>query len=114
MPFVLHPYRRFQIQCPVAYSAGPFNGVGTVWNLSLAGWRLSGDLPMREWETPSLSVTLPNKQRINVPKATVGWSRGNEFAAETNTINPRTMARLQHYVKRLVQGSGLAKEVCCQ
>lgn len=45
MPFVLRPYRRFPMHCPVSYPAGPFNGVGTGWNLSLTGWRLSGGLP---------------------------------------------------------------------
>jgi len=104
MPFILRPYRRFPVQCPVSYSSGPFNGVGTVWNLSLTGWRLSGDLPMREGETLSLCVTLPNRQRIKA-EATARWSRGNEFAVETSQINPRTTARLQHYVKRLVSGA---------
>jgi hypothetical protein len=58
-------------------------------------------LPMRPGETLSLSVTLPNKQRIEIPEAIVRWSRGQEFAAETRLIEPHTQARLQHYVKRL-------------
>jgi hypothetical protein len=32
-------YRRF----PVTYNAGPFQGQGTVWNLSRSGLLLSGD-----------------------------------------------------------------------
>lgn len=102
MPFTIRPYRRFPVQFSVSYSAGPFNGQGTVWNLSLTGWRLSGDLPMRAGETLSLSVTLPNQQRINVSEATVRWSRGNEFAVETNQIDAHAKARLQHFVRRLV------------
>lgn len=101
MAFVLRPFRRFPVQCPVSYSSGPFNGVGTVWNLSLTGWRVSGDLPMRAGETLALSVTLPNQQRINA-EGTVRWSRGTEFAVETSQIAPETKARLQHYVTRLV------------
>lgn len=69
MPFTIRPYRRFSVQCPVSYSSGPFRGVGTLWNLSLTGWRLSGDLPMRKGETLSLSVTLLNQQRSALPKA---------------------------------------------
>ena len=38
-------------------NAGPFQGQGTVWNLSCTGWRLSGDLPMRPGETLSLTIT---------------------------------------------------------
>jgi hypothetical protein len=34
MPFSIRPYRRFPLQCAVTYNAGPFQGHGTVWNLS--------------------------------------------------------------------------------
>ena len=103
MLFTIRPYRRFLVQCSVTYNSGPFQGQGTVWNLSCSGWRMSGDLPMRPGESLSLTVTLPNEQRIEIPKAVVRWSRGQEFAVETVVIKPYTQARLAHYVKRLVQ-----------
>jgi hypothetical protein len=103
MPFTIRPYCRFPVQCAVTYNAGPFQGVGTVWNLSISGWRLSGDVPMRSGETLSLTVTLPNEQRIEVPAAVVRWSRGTEFAVENVAIDSHTQARLEHYVKRLVR-----------
>ncbi len=53
--------------------------------------------------TLSLTVTLPNEEYIEVPDAIVRWSRGQEFAVEIVRIEPHTLARLQHYVKRLVQ-----------
>lgn len=106
MPFVLRPDRRFPVQCPVTYNTGPFQGRGTVWNLSLSGWRLSGDVPMRTGETLALTVTLPNAQSIDVPKAVVRWSRGCEFAVENVMLNRQTQARLHHYVKRLVREPG--------
>jgi hypothetical protein len=86
----------------VTYNVVLFQGKGTIWNLSCTGWRLSGDLPMRPGETVSLSVTLPNEQRIEAPEAVYRWSRGQEFAVENVVIEPHT-ARLHHYVKRLVQ-----------
>jgi hypothetical protein len=58
---------------------------------------------MRPGETVSLSVTLPNEQRIEVPEAVDRWSRGQEFAVENLANKPHTRARLQHYVKRLAQ-----------
>ena len=67
MPFTLRPYRRFPVQCAVTYNAGPFQGQGTVWNLSCTGWRLSGDLPMRPGETLSLTFPLPNDRCISKP-----------------------------------------------
>ena len=80
MPFTLRLNQRFPMHCAVTYNAGPFQGQGTIWNLSCTGWRLSGDLPMRPGETLSLTVTLSNEQRIEIPEAVVRWSRGQEFA----------------------------------
>ena len=103
MSFSIRPFRRFLVHCSISYNAGPFQGQGTVWNLSCTGWPLSGDLPMRLGETLSLTATLPNEQRIDVPGAIVRWSRGQEFAVENLAIKPHTHARLQHNVTRLVQ-----------
>lgn len=103
MPFTIRSSRRFPVHCSVRYDAGPFWGHGTVWNLSMTGWRLSGDVPMRPGETLSLTVSLPNEQRIEVLVAVVRWSRGYEFAVENVVIAPHTEARLRHYVTRLAQ-----------
>ncbi len=103
MPFSIRPFRRFPVQCSVTYNAGPLHGQGTVWNLSCIGWRLSGNLPMRPGGMLSLTVTLPNEQRIEVSQAVVRWSRGQEFAVENVVVERYTKARLQHYVKRLAQ-----------
>ena len=103
MPFTLRLYQRFPVLCSVTYNAGPFQGQGTVWNLSSTGWRLSGNLPMRPRETLSLTVMLPNEQRIEMPEAVVRWSRGQEFAIENLAMEPHTQARFGHYVKRLAQ-----------
>jgi len=106
MPFSIRPFRRYPVQCSVTYYAGPFQGHGTVWNVSRSGWRLSGGLPMRPGETLSLTVTLPNEQCVEVPEAVVRWSRAQEFAVENVVIERHTQARPQHYVKRLVQEPG--------
>ena len=60
---------------------------------------------MRPGEELSLTVTLPNEQRIEIPKAVVRWSRGQEFAVEAVAIESHTQARLQHYVQRLAGGA---------
>jgi len=103
MPFSIRPFRRFPVHCSVSYNTGLFQSQGTVWNLSCTGWPLSGDLPMRPDEAPSLTVTLPNAHRIDVPGAIVRWSRGQEFAMEHLVIEAQAHARLQHDVTRLVQ-----------
>jgi hypothetical protein len=57
MAFLVRPYRRFPLCCSVTYSLGLCKGHGIVWNFSLSGWRLSGDLPLRVGETCSLLFT---------------------------------------------------------
>jgi hypothetical protein len=111
MPFSIRPHRRLPMRCSVTYNAGPFQGQGTAWNLSMNGWRLSGDLLMRPGEILSLTVTLPNEQHILIPVAVVRWSRGQEFAVENLAIEPHTRARLQHYVNRLVRNQ---RRISCE
>jgi hypothetical protein len=66
MPFTIRPYRRFPVPCVVTY-----NG-----------------------EILSLTVTLPNEQRIEIPEAVVRWSGGQEFGIETGETPKHTQARL--------------------
>ena len=103
MPFSIRPFRRFPVSCPVTYHAGLFEGYGTVWNLSLNGWRISGDLPLRVGETCSFTIHLPNQQSIYVAAAIVRWVRGQEAGLESLLVEKQTHDRLTHYVKRLVQ-----------
>jgi hypothetical protein len=58
---------------------------------------------MRPGEILSLTGTLSNERRIVIPEAAVRWSREQEFAVENASIEPHIQARLQHYVKQLVQ-----------
>src|SRR5262244_4522343 len=80
MPFTIRPYRRFAVSCPVTYQRSLFEGHGTVWNLSLTGWRFSGDLPLRIGEVCSLTVIQPPYQPIYVAAGIVRWVRGDEWS----------------------------------
>ena len=106
MPFTLRPYRRFPKQCSATYNAGPFQGQGTVWNFSLSGWKLSGDVPLQVGQTCSLTVNLPIEEPIVVATAIVRWVRGQEFGLETLAIEKQTHSRVEHVIKRLVEESG--------
>ena len=98
-------YRCFPVQCSVTYNAGPFQGQGTVWNLSLSGWKLSGDLPLQVGQMCSLTVNLPNEERIVVAAAIVRWVRGQEYGLETLAVEKQTHGRMECVIKRLVQES---------
>ena len=106
MPFMVRLYQRFPVYCFVTYNAGTFQGQGTVWNFSLSGWKLSGDVPLQVGQTCSLTVNLPIEERIVVAAAIVRWVRGQEFGLETLAIEKQTHSRVEHVIKRLVEESG--------
>ena len=106
MPFSIRPHRRFPMQCSVTYNAGPFQGQGTVWNLSLYGWKISGDVPLQVGQACSLTVNLPIDESIVVAAAIVRWVRGQEFGLETLAIEKQTHSRVEHFLNRLVEESG--------
>jgi hypothetical protein len=105
MSFIIRSYRRFPVQCPVSYNAGTSQGLGTVWNFSLNGWKLSGDVPLRVGQTCPLTVTLPNQESIFVDAAIVRWVRGQEYGLETVTVDKPTQSRVEHMVKHLEQAA---------
>ena len=106
MPFTLRLHQRFPVHCSVTYNTGLFQGQGTVWNFSLSGWKLSGDVPLQVGQTCSLTVNLPIEERICVTAAIVRWVRGQEFGLETLAIEKQTHSRVEHVIQRLIEGSG--------
>jgi hypothetical protein len=106
MPFMVRLYQRYPVYCSVTYHAGLFQGQGTVWNFSLSGWKLSGDVPLQVGQTCALTVNLPIDERIVVGTAIVRWVRGQEFGLETLAIEKQTHSRVEHVIKRLVEESG--------
>jgi hypothetical protein len=106
MPFTLRLYQRFPVHCAVTYHAGTFQGQGTVWNFSLSGWKLSGDVPLQVGQTCSLTVNLPIEEGIFVAAAIVRWVRGQEFGLETLAIEKQTHMRVEHVIERFVQEFG--------
>ena len=106
MPFSIRPFRRFPVQCPVSYNAGSFQGQGTLWNFSVNGWKLSGDVPLQVGQRCSLTVTLPDQPSFFVSVAIVRWTRGQEYGLETLAIDKQVHSQLEHVIHRLEQESG--------
>jgi PilZ domain len=100
MPFSIRPYHRFPVCCPVTYHAGLSEGCGTLWNISLSGWRLSGDVPMCVGQTCSLFVTLSKPTRVFVVAGMVRWVRGEEYGIETLVANRTTQARMVRHFRQ--------------
>jgi len=108
MSFTIRPSRRFPVCCPVTYQCGLFEGHGTVWNLSLTGWRFSGNLPLRIGEVCSLTVNLSSQPRIYVAAGIVRWVRGEEYGVETLVIDDKSRADMEQYVLQRVQDNWIA------
>jgi len=98
MPLIVRPYRRVPVSCPLIYQTGLFEGHGTVWNLSLTGWRFSGDLPLRIGEVCSLTVNLSIDQHIYVAAGVVRWVQGEEYGVETLVIDDESREDLDEYL----------------
>lgn len=99
MAYILRPYRRFPVVIPARYENWSQEGQGIIWNLSSAGWRLSGDLPLVIGDICSLSLTLPTNQPIAVLAGVVRWVRGEEFGIETLAMNDESQERLNEYIQ---------------
>ena len=98
MPFSIRPFRRFPVECSVTYNAGPFQGQGTVWNLSPTGWRFSGNLPLRVGEVCSLTVNLPTQETTYAAAGIVRWMRGEEYGVETLVIDDESREEMEEYL----------------
>ena len=74
-----------------------------VWNLSVNGWKLFGDVPLRVGQTCPLTVRVPNQLSLFVAGAIVRWVRGQEFGLETLVMYKQTQSRVEHIVTHLEQ-----------
>ncbi|MBX3236863.1 MAG: PilZ domain-containing protein [Nitrospiraceae bacterium] len=101
--FHVRSFRRFSIQCAVYYASETVRGSGTVWNMSMDGWRVDGTEPVVPGTVMTLSVILPGKSStVFVEQATVRWSRGREFGIQVSSIREDEQARLADFVRALV------------
>ena len=105
MPFSIRPHRRFPVCCPVTYHAGLCESHGIVWNLSVNGLRLSGDVPLRIGQTCPVTINLPNQASLVVATAIVRWVRGQEYGLETLAIDKEIHSRVEQVITRLEQDS---------
>ena len=100
MSFIVRTFRLFPVCCPVTYQTGLFEGRGAASNLSLSGWRFSGDLPLRVGEVCSLTVNLSIDQRVYVAAGIVRWVRGEEYGVETLAIDDESQEDLDECYRK--------------
>ena len=78
MPFSLRPHHWFPVCCPVTYHAGLSKGHRMVWYLSVNGWRLSGDVPLRVGQAYQTYTDRPLPEPIQMPEPNL---KGDGFFA---------------------------------
>lgn len=97
--FEIRGCRRVPVQCTLYYANDEVQGTGNLWNLSLDGCRVDGNIPVRPGMALSLFIMLPGKLvSIIVEQATVTWIRGQEFGLRLEKIQPRDAKRIEKYV----------------
>src|SRR5262249_10585053 len=103
----IRPYRRFLVCCPVTYRAGLCEGHGIVWNLSMKGWRLAGDLPLQVGETCVLTVHWPRHESLIQVAAIVRWCKDldQEYGLETLMAPKQTQSQLEQILTQLETAS---------
>jgi hypothetical protein len=101
--FQVRSFRRFAVQCSVYYSSDDVQGTGIAWNLSLNGWRVDGTQPVEPGTVITLCVFLPGQHpTVFIDRATVRWSRGQEFGITVTSIKADEHARLEQFVTALI------------
>jgi PilZ domain len=108
MAFLICSSRRFPVCCPVTCHCGDFEGHGTAWNLSLTGWRISDNLPLRIGEVFSLTVNVPSEPPIYVAAAIVRWMRGEEYGVETLVMDDESREDMEQYICQRVEDRWIA------
>jgi hypothetical protein len=103
MPFTLRLYQRFPMHCSVTFRAGLVQGKGTIWNFSLIGWKLSGDVPLQVGQTCPLTVHMPNQFSLFVAGAIVRCVQGQDYGLVTLVADAHTQSRVEHLVQHLEQ-----------
>jgi hypothetical protein len=97
--FQVRTYRRVHIHGLLYFSNDQIYGTGTVWNLSLGGWRVDSDVCLKHDTMLTLFVMLPDsEQAIVIDQAVVCWSRGHEFGLAIRKIQCQDAARLKNFV----------------
>ena len=109
-PFQIRTFHRLPVQCPVYFHHGQVQGTGSLWNLSLDGCRIDGNVPLRRGTVVELLMLLPGSHgAVLVKEAAVCWTRGRECGLRLVTVQPREAAHLECYVAGQISESAYAQ-----
>ena len=110
MAFDQRHHDRFPIFAPVSYEvldrAGFRKGYGTVTNLSVHGWKISGNMGLHAGEVCSMEIRLASKKWALISTGIVRWTRGEvsgafgEAGIETLVMTDTATRQLNEYIQK--------------
>ena len=97
--FITRKEERFRESVPVQYHGEQITGEGFVYDLSLSGGRIVGNVPVLEGMLLVLRFSLPGEvEPFAFEGATVRWVRGLEFGVELGPLPPDLAERFRHVI----------------
>jgi hypothetical protein len=97
--FKLRTYQRVPLCGGGYYLSQDFLGRGTVWDVSVGGWRIEGDHQVRVGMMLTLRMDLHGEQRpLEVEQAIVQWVSGRDFGVQIRKIRTTAVKRLERLI----------------
>jgi hypothetical protein len=94
--------QRISIRYPFLYHGEGSHGKGQLWDLSVSGWRATGDRPVTQGMVMPVYIELPpdegESKYLLIDSAIVRWSSGLDAGWEIHTISETSRARLNRFL----------------
>lgn len=97
--------RRVHVQYPVSFEGNQGVGKGKLFNLSIRGCAVESGVSVQVGTTVTLRVYVPShKEPIQISRAGVTWSAGQDFGLEFTDLDPKEEERLKKLIASLQEG----------
>ena len=98
--------RRVQVQYPISFEGNQGVGKGKLFNISSGGCGIESGATVQVGTTVTLRVYVPtHKEPIQIGRARVTWSAGQDFGVEFVDMDPKEQERLQQLLIDLQEGT---------
>lgn len=99
-------HSRVPVSCFLYYLGESLVGTGKVCDLSVKGWRIDGDKPVRVGMKLTLRVFLPDQPKaIDVEGVTVKWVKDRVFGLEIVKLSATAEARIHKFVESMLKSA---------
>jgi hypothetical protein len=96
--------RRLFVQCPISIEGNQGVSKGTLFNLSAGGGAIGSEASVQCGTILTLRVHLPSlKQPIEVDRAEVTWTAGDDFGVQFLQLGPQERERLNQVIADMLQ-----------